>query len=116
MVEQPDQEPEEARNEEERAPAKPAPAAQVQQEVFVDPSVEELHAQGEWLIGRRVSVEGFGPGTVISFQKTYGRGASRHIIKFDQYGQEVTVKLARKSNTDPQKKPWKVVSPVRGVK
>ena len=58
MVEQPDQEPEEARNEEERAPAKPAPAAQVQQEVFVDPSVEELHAQGEWLIGRRVPAPG----------------------------------------------------------
>ena len=58
MVEQPDQEPEEARNEEERAPAKPAPAARVQQEVFVDPSVEELHAQGEWLIGRRVPAPG----------------------------------------------------------
>lgn len=116
MVEHADQEPEEAHEEAERPPAQTAPPVQVQQEVFVDPSVEELHAQGEWLIGRRVSVEGFGPGTVIGFLKTYGRGASRHVIKFDQYGQEVTVKLARKTNTDPQKKPWKVVSPVRKVR
>jgi hypothetical protein len=90
-----------------------APAEQVQQELFVDPTIEELHAHGEWLVGRRVSVKGYGPGTVVAFQKTYGRGASRHLIKFDKDDQQVAVKLARKTNTDPQKKPWKVVSPPR---
>eukprot|EP01046_Picozoa_sp_COSAG06_P026394 COSAG06_NODE_2269_length_7201_cov_19.631090_4_plen_253_part_00 len=94
-----------------------------QEEEFADPTVEELHAHGEWLVGRRVSVAGYGPGTVVSFNKTYLQGASTHDIEFDSLlgaapGQQeekakVRLKLARKSNTDPEKKPWKVATPPR---
>ena len=96
-----------------------AAAAVGQEEEFADPTVEELHAHGEWLVGRRVSVVGYGPGTVVSFNKTYLQGASTHDIEFDSGaapGQEklkVRLKLARKSNTDPEKKPWKVATPPR---
>jgi hypothetical protein len=116
VVDKDDEGSETSRKGEERATdqaALSAPAEQVQQELFVDPTIEELHANGQWLVGRRVSVEGYGPGTVVAFQKTYGRGASRHLIEFDKGGKQVLVKLARKTNTDPQKKPWKVVSPPR---
>ena len=81
-------------------------------EVFNRPSVEELHAEGEWLVDRRVSVDGLGPGTVVAFHKNRGWGASSHEIVFDADGARRTVKLARKTNTDPEKKAWKT-SPKR---
>lgn len=112
MVDKTDQQPKAAQQQPGEAEDQSASAPV---ELFVDPTVEELHANGAWLVGRRVNVEGYGPGTVVAFQKTYGRGASRHVIKFDKDGQEGTVKLARKSNTDPEKKPWKVASPPRTV-
>ena len=45
-----------------------------------------------------VNVEGYGPGTIVAFSKTYLQGASTHDIEFDSTGEKLTLKLARKSN------------------
>lgn len=70
---------------------------------------------GKRLVSRRISVDGYGPGTVVGFNKTYLQGASSHDIEFDANGEKVTLKLARKSNTDPAKKQW-LIAPVRARK
>ena len=36
------------------------------------------------LVGGRISVDGYGPGSVVGFNKNYGPGASSHEIRFDQ--------------------------------
>lgn len=82
-----------------------------QQEQFRTPTAEEM-SMGKRLVSRRISVTGYGPGTVVGFNKTYLQGASTHDIEFDANGQKVTLKLARKSNTDPEKKQW-LIAPVQ---
>ncbi len=82
-----------------------------QQETFRMPTTDEM-GMGKRLVSRRISVDGYGPGTVVGFNKTYLQGASTHDIEFDSNGQKVTLKLARKSNTDPEKKQW-LIAPVR---
>ena len=82
-------------------------------ENFREPSTEELNADGAWLIGRRVSIAAYGSGMVVAFNKNTGWGASTHDIDFDD-GIRRSLKLQRKSNTDPDKLPWKVSPPVRG--
>ena len=79
-------------------------------ETFAQPTSDEME-MGRRLVSRRVSVDGYGPGTVIGFNKTYLQGASTHDIEFDADGQKVTLKLARKSNTDPEKKQW-LIAPI----
>ena len=39
---------------------------------------------GAMLVGGRISVDGYGPGSVVGFNKNYGPGASSHEIRFDQ--------------------------------
>ena len=51
-------------------------------EVFREPSQEEQQAHGQWLVSRRVTVEGLGVGTVVAFNKKL-RGSSSHEIAFD---------------------------------
>lgn len=85
-----------------------------QQETFRLPTAEEME-MGKRLVSRRISVDGYGPGTVVGFNKTYLQGASSHDIEFDANGEKVTLKLARKSNTDPAKKQW-LIAPVRARK
>lgn len=82
-----------------------------QQETFRIPTAEEM-TMGKRLVSRRVSVDGYGPGTVVGFNKTYLQGASTHDIEFDSDGRKITLKLARKSNTDPEKKQW-LIAPVQ---
>ncbi len=82
-----------------------------QLETFRTPTADEM-AMGKRLVSRRISVDGYGPGTVVSFNKTYLQGASTHDVEFDANGQKVTLKLARKSNTDPEKKQW-LIAPVQ---
>ena len=36
-------------------------------EVFREPTQEEQQAHGQWLVSRRVTVEGLGVGTVVAF-------------------------------------------------
>ena len=51
-------------------------------EVFREPTQEEQQAHGQWLVSRRVTVEGLGVGTVVAFNKKL-RGSSSHEIAFD---------------------------------
>lgn len=69
----------------------------VEDEHFAQPSPDELQS-GQRLVARRVEVEGYGPGTIVAFTKTYLQGASTHDIEFDSTGEKLTLKLARKSN------------------
>ena len=55
-------------------------------EVFREPSQEEQQAHGQWLVSRRVTVEGLGVGTVVAFNKKL-RGSSSHEIAFDDSAQ-----------------------------
>eukprot|EP01043_Picozoa_sp_COSAG02_P033814 COSAG02_NODE_2328_length_9122_cov_7.787100_2_plen_535_part_00 len=76
---------------------------------FAEPSTAELNAEGQELVGRRVFVCGHrGPGVITAFDENM-LGASSHVIQLD--GQEATtrVKLARKTNTDAEKRPWLVI-------
>jgi hypothetical protein len=77
---------------------------------FVEPTTAEMNAEGEELVGRRVFVCGHrAPGVVTAFHKKQW-GSSSHSVTLD--GQEETtvivVKLARKTNTDVEKRPWMV--------
>ena len=49
-----------------------------------------------------------GPAVVVSFQKQSWVGASSHTIRFEGTNapEDEAVKLARKTNTDPEKRPW----------
>ena len=51
-------------------------------DVFREPTQEEQQAHGQWLVSRRVTVEGLGVGTVVAFNKKL-RGSSSHEIAFD---------------------------------
>ena len=51
-------------------------------EVFREPTQEEQQAHGQWLVSRRVTVEGLGVGTVVAFNKKL-RGSSSHEIAFE---------------------------------
>ena len=55
-------------------------------EVFREPTQEEQQAHGQWLVSRRVTVEGLGVGTVVAFNKKL-RGSSSHEIAFDDSAQ-----------------------------
>ena len=58
-------------------------------EVFREPTQEEQQAHGQWLVSRRVTVEGLGVGTVVAFNKKL-RGSSSHEIAFDAQGEAWT--------------------------
>lgn len=79
-------------------------------EVFQQPTDRELKKDGVWMLGRRVSLDMYGAGTVVAFNKKLGFGASSHEIQFDRDGEGAprTVKLQRKTNTDPEKVPWRM--------
>ena len=47
-------------------------------EAWQDPSAEERNADGDWLIGRRVRIAEYGPGTVVSFNKKLGWYTNLH--------------------------------------
>ena len=66
------------------------------------PTTQE-QGDDEAIVGRRVFVEGYGKGLVVSFVRAR-IGASSHVIKFDGGG-ESKVKLARKGNRET---PWHV--------
>jgi hypothetical protein len=77
-------------------------------EAFEEPSQEQRNGDGALLVGCRVRVEGMGAGTVVAFRKKMGFGSSAHEVVFDGSldQQPHTVKLRRKTNTDPEKKRW----------
>ncbi len=76
---------------------------------FAEPSTAELNAEGQELVGRRVFVCGHqNPGVITAFdEKTFG--ASSHVIQLDGHEGTTRVKLARKTNKHPEKRPWLVV-------
>ena len=61
-------------------------------EVFREPTQEEQQAHGQWLVSRRVTVEGLGVGTVVAFNKKL-RGSSSHEIAFEDSAQGKTLPL-----------------------
>jgi len=86
------------------------------EEPWLEPTAEDRR-RGKSLVGQRVKIEGMGKGTVVGFNKRYGPGASTHAIQFDSApnAPPEQVKLARKTNTDPEKMPW-LVSPADAVR
>ena len=50
---------------------------------FRQPTEAEFHGNGEWLVGRRLYVQGYGAGFVTGFGKLWGFGSSTHTIEFE---------------------------------
>lgn len=79
-----------------------------EEEVFREPSQGERDGDGALLVGRRVHVAFWGAGTVVAFRKRVGFGSSAHDILFDKDRRCHTLKLRRKTNTDPEKLAWRI--------
>ena len=76
---------------------------------YAEPQPAERDGSGELLVGRRLWVGGVGRCEVVAFHPATW-GASTHSLRLED-GRVEKLKLARKTNTDPEKLAW-LIQPV----